>query len=204
MADPIKCFLLEPTKLYQCELRRYRSDWRDNEPKAPCALPMGYHDASVLITPQIELAEQPASSSNGLPHDDPRWPTACGCGYVFRPEDEWQVNWSTLYRRSDTSELVTLREAPAGAIWDAVWYPEKWRRSDGHFYICRTPGGEWSIDGKCSNCTRPNEPHECWVRHGVAPNLHVDKAGNTCAAGAGSIIAGGWHGFLHNGFLVQC
>jgi hypothetical protein len=29
--------------------------------------------------------------------------------------------------------------------------------------------------------------------------LHVDKNGNTCAAGAGSIITGKWHGFLHNG-----
>jgi hypothetical protein len=29
--------------------------------------------------------------------------------------------------------------------------------------------------------------------------VHVDKAGATCTAGAGSIIAGDWHGFLHNG-----
>jgi hypothetical protein len=45
--------------------------------------------------------------------------------------------------------------------------------------------------------------HRCWVRHGRPEDgtLHVDKAGNTCRAGAGSIDTGKWHGFLHNGEL---
>lgn len=49
--------------------------------------------------------------------------------------------------------------------------------------------------------------HRCWVRHGDAKNgvVHVDKAGVTCNAGAGSIISpDGWHGFLHNGHLTSC
>jgi hypothetical protein len=40
------------------------------------------------------------------------------------------------------------------------------------------------------------------VKHGTAPNLHVDKAGLTCQAGAGSILCGNYHGFLHNGELT--
>jgi hypothetical protein len=49
--------------------------------------------------------------------------------------------------------------------------------------------------------------HRCWVRHGDAKtgNVHVDKNGITCNAGAGSIISpDGWHGFLHNGYLTSC
>ena len=34
-------------------------------------------------------------------------------------------------------------------------------------------------------------------------NVHVDKSGDTCAAGAGSILIGGYHGFLHNGYLTD-
>jgi hypothetical protein len=34
--------------------------------------------------------------------------------------------------------------------------------------------------------------------------LTVDKNGDTCAAGAGSILTPAWHGFLRNGELVAC
>lgn len=47
-------------------------------------------------------------------------------------------------------------------------------------------------------------PHKCWVRHGEAPNIHVDKNGVTCGAGAGSIAVPSYHGFLHNGHLTDC
>jgi hypothetical protein len=206
MSAPIRCFLLTDTNFYCLSLRRYRSDWREDVPKNPCPLPQSYHDVSVILEPKLELAEQPASGDDttNFPHSDPRWPSKCACGYTFEEGDQWQVNYSSLYKRSDNGELVTLRDAPVGALWDAHWMPECMKRPDGRYMICRTPGGEWAIDSKCSNCTRPNEPHDCWVRHGEPPDLHVDKNGNTCSAGAGSIICGGWHGFLHNGNLVQC
>ena len=48
-----------------------------------------------------------------------------------------------------------------------------------------------------------DDVHRCWVRHGRPEDgtLHVDKNGQTCAAGAGSIQTHNWHGFLHNGVL---
>jgi hypothetical protein len=204
MCKPIRCFLLTPTNFYNLSLRRYRSDWREDTPKNPCPLPQGYHDVSTEINPKIEYAEHPTCGDDEkqFPHDDLRWPRQCACGYVFLESDEWQVNYDRLYQRSDTQELASLRQPPVGAIWDAAWMPDSYKRSDGHYYVCRTPGGEWSIDSQASNCTRPKEPHECWVRHGIAPDLTVDKNGNTCAAGAGSIVCGGWHGFLRGGYLV--
>lgn len=54
-------------------------------------------------------------------------------------------------------------------------------------------GHHWYIDNRASNCTKKDDDvHRCWVRHGRPEDgtLHVDKSGNTCAAGAGSIDTG--------------
>ncbi len=140
--------------------------------------------------------------------------------YLLEPTDEpMQKRFigdteieSPVYRRSDTGELVTLEEAPPGAMWDcSLWkgWVVKHPHPDGHYYAVKLPNGlTWHIDSKCSNCTRPTEPHQCWVRHGIAPELTVDKNGDTCSAGAGSIWAGQgepheWHGFLRNGWLCR-
>lgn len=47
--------------------------------------------------------------------------------------------------------------------------------------------------------------HKCWVRHGdpKTGSVHVDKDGVTCGAGAGSILSGSYHGFLHGGYLTD-
>jgi hypothetical protein len=61
----------------------------------------------------------------------------------------------------------------------------------------------WNIDSRAHNCTMPADfDHRCWVRHGEPPAITVDKNGLTCAAGAGSIQSGGYHGFLRDGRLV--
>jgi hypothetical protein len=120
-----------------------------------------------------------------------------------------------MYTRSDNGELTTIRDAPAGALWYADWMMHdsgdgvrrywEWDNGTEPPLMCKTPGGEWNIDGRASNCTMKEErTHRCWVRHGTPPNLHVDKNGHTCGAGAGSILSGNYHGFLHNGQLVQC
>lgn len=111
-----------------------------------------------------------------------------------------------IFRRSDTGDELMLSDAPAGAMWHAVWlYKDPyWRGPDDHILIVRTPGGDWNIDSRCSNCGLPDDSkHRCWVRHGEAPNITVDKSGLTCNAGAGSIQCGSYHGFLERGYLVQ-
>lgn len=213
MADPIRCFFLKETNLYQKALRRYRPSYKDGKPLEEHLCPLHtYHDASVIIEARLELAKQPCSGDDesDVPHSDPRWPKSCACGnYNFWEQDEWQINYHHLFERSDTGELVTLRDAPPGALWYADWMPSGYKGPDGHCLVCRLPNGhDWMIDSKASNCTRPNEPHKCWIRTGTPPDIHVGKDGDTCSAGAGSIIAGEgakqWHGFLHHGQLVQC
>lgn len=113
-----------------------------------------------------------------------------------------------IFRRVDTGEEMTLNDATPGAMFFADWYKERpeYLGPDGKCLIVVLPNGHhWMVDGRASNCTRKGDKvHKCWCRHGEAPNITVDKVGNTCAAGAGSIAVEGYHGFLRNGYLESC
>ena len=212
-------------------LRRFRS--ADDE-VGKCPRTGGYHNAEIPIEDLPETKNAQGFIEAVSPDKyagDPRWPKVCECGYVFSlvdDRDNWQVFRESIYRRTDTGEEMTLRNAPAGAIWNAWWLMDHRGGVNGQHLICRLPGGhDWDIDGRASNCDSPcancgkpyhacqckypngyrdARPHQCWVRHGTPPNLTVDKGapGESCHAGAGSIIVPGWHGFLRNGALVSC
>lgn len=203
MYSATQTFWLEPTGEQNVGLRRYVAShtgaWACEE---------GWHAALVITgTKPIVLDEEgrmPVQPK--VSHDDPNWPTHCeqGCGYVFTDDDHWQEWGDQLYRRTDTGELTTLRDAPPGACWDASWMPFH-RGPDGICLMVKCPNGrDWAVDSEASNCTRKGEPHQCWVRHGDPRErkVTVDKNGDTCAAGAGSILAGDYHGFLQAGILT--
>jgi len=126
--------------------------------------------------------------------------------FLIEPVEGKERTW----RRTDTGEEMILQHvshAPVGAIWRASWleYMPAFTGADGKSYYCKTPGGEWLIDGRASNCGLPQDSeHKCWCRHGEAPNFTVDKNGKTCQAGAGSIMIKNFHGFLRNGYLEGC
>lgn len=185
-----------------------------------------YHRSSVVIGDEPDVG---LPGGDAHPHDDARWPTHCPCGYAFVVDDNFYLDRNNLYRRSDTGELTTLCAAPPGAMWDAIWYRSHgaggpWTGPDGLSLVVRLPNGsDWCPDQQASNCTRdqygPKEidgrlwdkawlgrTHYCWVRHGDprAGTIHVDKNGDTCAAGAGSIVSGNYHGFLHDSHLTNC
>lgn len=208
MYPATKTFWLEPTGEIAWGLRRY-------SPNSCCAAgTRPYHDALVYI------GRQPAPYRDDghrgmlpmLDHDDFRWPTTCTCGEPFTDSDTWQMWQELLYRRTDTGDLHVLHTsapawaptAPGGACWDATWlssYPSP----DGvHLMVRLANGHDWQVDSQASNCARPGEPHFCWIRHGDprACQVTVDKAGDTCAAGAGSILAADYHGFLQDGVLT--
>lgn len=197
---------------------------------------MGYHDAIAYIgeTPMTKSEADEFGHMHRVypdepkvPHDDPRWPRHCGCGYAFQDSDEWQVWTEAIYRRGDTGADTTLRDAAPGAMWNAWWMGKHHSGPDGRSIVVKLPNGnDWMIDGIASNCDAPcldcgqpmsahlakdsaiacrilnPRPHKCWVRHGEPPNLTVDKNGVTCGAGAGSILSGNYHGFLQNGELT--
>lgn len=131
--------------------------------------------------------------------EDPRWPWQCRCGYKFTPDDIWQVFTNLIYKRKDTDELMTLQEAPPGAMWDADWMHDLNeyygsdhrgdRLGDGLVLVVKTPGGEWIIDGPSSD-----KPAKRWSRSGTPPHITVQ----------GSIGIGSpqrYHGMLIEGVL---
>lgn len=196
MSKIIKCFLLETTDRIKRELRRYVS----YETHCPVG-PFHYHNISNFL----DIVEE-TNKEQDWDHNDPRWPKECACGYQFQENDPWQLFTSHLYKRSDTGEEFTLRDAPPGAIWHARWLDDVYKGPDGKVYAVKLPNGRtWTIDSRASNCTLPqDDEHKCWVRHGSPPNFTIDKNGHTCNAGAGSIVAGDWHGFLIDGELREC
>lgn len=202
----IQCFFLHPTGRVSVKLRRY------GHQSNPCPLYPGkysYHNAMQFIEEEPEEHNEQGYVSNDLKatlsHDDPRWPVQCACGYVFQEGDEWQRFSEAIYRRTDTGEEMTIRDAPPGAMWYAWWLDEFYVPQGPHCLMVKTPGGEWCIDSQANNCTIPDdrrqEQHHCWVRTGEPPNVTAGKGGPTCSAGAGSIQCGSYHGFLRNGYL---
>jgi len=205
MYQPVNCFYLEPLETQKRSARRYAGN-ADGTPVCPGKF-KSFHNGEVFIdiVPIVRGEEGVIELSEQLGPEAP-WPVKCdSCEYVFEETDARQTRCDQLYKRSDTGEIVTREDAPPGAIYDAYWYPEDMKNPvDGKHLIAKCPSGVWwAIDGKASNCTMPDDRgpghHYCWVRHGVPPNLTVDKNGHTCAAGAGSIVAGDYHGFLLNG-----
>jgi hypothetical protein len=202
MGSRIQCFVLEPTDKVRLELRRY-----NGSEAAGCPDPVWkYHNANVLFTAPDGSDSWPlrmsgehdgctASYENEAPpHDDPRWPTKCDkCDYLFAEKDYWQVFQNRLYRRADTGELYTPRNAPPGAMYDAAsWYPPSFGRGpDGRaLIVCLPPGGGddyWFVDGPSSNGNG-------WTRTGEWPNVTANP----------SILTRNYHGFLRAGWLEEC
>ncbi len=186
----------------------------------------GYHQSMVLLgdadhvpQPILWLEDQKAYFGSIEDYDRGRWKQTCDeCGEPIPdgavghpptalPGGGFQVH--VKWRYDTASGLLE-----PGCLY---WTPWKHHRSDpaaqracwewdncedprGHLMAVLPNGHEWDIDSRASNCTMPNDKlHRCWVRHGEPPDVHVDKNGVTCAAGAGSIAVPGYHGFLHNG-----
>jgi ribosomal protein S18 len=138
-------------------------------------------------------------------------PTYCArCGnHDFSPEalKKFVSSKGRIWERVDTGERAdNINAFGPGAMWFADWYCAEDLNLSGPPLMVRTPGGDWMVDSRCTNCTLPDDKdHRCWPRVGEAPNITVDKTvGRTCDAGGGSVVHGDYHGFLRNGYLVRC
>ena len=120
----------------------------------------------------------------------------------------WVTKMPFGYRRLDTGQRFYGR-LPVGALYVAGARKSRDGREckgeDGLNVVCVTPGGRWYIDARAANCAKAADfSHRCWVRHGtVGESIHVDKEGDTCSAGNGSIQRGVFHGYLHRGELYD-
>ena len=212
-----KCFIVTRLPRARIWLRRFASNAAAREvPGAKCSI-NGYHDALVFLAdvPDLNICGREPTAEEKL---NPKWPSKCDCGYQFTDQDEWQIfNWNLCADAGGKIYVMRSRDRsfpdgyPPGAMHWETWLHEDgrkcafWDNCDGRHLIVTCPNGrEWDVDSRASNCTMPNDrTHRCWIRHGEVPNITVDKSGGaTCAAGAGSILAGSYHGFLRNGELT--
>jgi hypothetical protein len=211
MDAPIKCFLLEPSGNVEQTVMAMGGDC----PKSP----YGHRAERVLSVAELPLGEEVkiALHSCEWPADFPMLCQYCGVDMAHGVVFSLSYGAARHWRDSKTgSERGCISEFGPGAMWRADWYG----RSDGSGLYgwdwdnlrepplhVHTPGGDWNIDSRASNCTLPKDrTHRCWVRTGEPPNVNVSKGGpgaHTCGAGAGSIRAGDYHGFLRNGYLVK-
>jgi hypothetical protein len=210
MYPAIQTFFIEPTQFIHRSARCFDHE-SHKHPQCPAfsITKHTYHNAEVFVD-RIEMSEdRTLPRDSDLPEDHPAWPTHCACGHAFVKEDR-QTFIDTVYRRIDTGEEMTLRDAKPGAIWNAFWWPNPGTR-DGLYLVARCPNGsDWMIDSRASNCTMPDDDtHKCWIRRGPPSCLTVEKAitigssaSTTCGAGAGSIQVGDYHGFLTGGIFT--
>lgn len=184
MRAPVTCFLAERTDLAQESLRRFVFSGR-----AKCSGPFGHHNAGAIIAEAAPFAsEWEGSGADDHPHDDPRWPITCACGYVFTDADEWQHRIERLYR-APNGRLFTTDAAPAGAMWFAPWAEDFGKGPDGKALVVKLPDGtDWQVDSPANNSGTP------WQRSGEAPNVTARP----------SIRSPRYHGFLTGGVLKPC
>jgi hypothetical protein len=205
----IKCFMLEPTNKGRIELIRSNNAWLEGggiDPAKACPLNGYSHLARAWAgeTPveqhEVGYFEPVDRDALLVPHNDPRWPQQCGCGYRFTPDDNYSSSASTIYCNPETGEEYLLRDAPVGAMWYADWMchgippersgPGTFRGPDGHCLNMQLPGDwDWCIDGPATN-------GDGWTRTGTPPNV-------TASPSVWANAPKGWHGWLRNGELVE-
>lgn len=175
----IKCFLITETNRCHQWLRRYHQDDPWHEARVQI------EDGTVTVSP-----DETYSCDYVLDKTDPRFPTHCtahpGCDYTFADTDRWMLHYERIYV-DDTGNKYTLRDLPPGAMYYADWYPW-WRGPDGHCLAVQTPGGVWTID-------QPSSDGNPWQRTGTPPNITAHPSVH---------IIGKYHGWLRDGYLIEC
>lgn len=170
---------------YERQLRRYRAGSENNCPVH------GYHNATVQIG---EVTERAGAAGDNYPHDDPRWPAACDCGYQFTPDDHWQRNDRRVVRLPDGSGFTWRGSfgsvAPPGTMVRADWYDEFSRHPQGieSWLISLPDGGEWITTQSAAGGAH-------WTVTGTPPDI-------TASPSIWHNSPKGWHGFVRAGELV--
>lgn len=189
--------MVEETDRLRLSLRRY------TEPGCHGPGTWGYHnaisplgDAKVIWEPTLDggraLALRPERLT--IPEDDPRWPQKCQwcehrfAGFPFYP----QVGQEIYYRGPGGDERL-LRDWDPGASWFVDWMGPVWVGPDGRTLMVKLPDRvDWAVDGPAGNAPDTSKPG--WTRTGVPPKVTARP----------SILTSKYHGFLTDGFLVEC
>lgn len=192
------CFWTEETGECDISLRRYRSGVA-GEPECPG--PRTYHDARVIVAREPHRRDAEGILEAFAVEDyagRPGWPAACGCGYVFVADDEWQVNQEPLYRAVATGQEWRQHSLPVGAMYHAPWYGVWGVGADGIALMVVLPPDRpdmranfWHVDGPSR---RDGVAGPGWTRTG-------DPRDPSTLTVNPSILTAEYHGFLVAGEL---
>lgn len=184
MSIPLRIAEVVPGR-YQRSLRRYRAGTARDCPAH------GYHDAAAGIG---EVTDRQDAAGDNWPHDDPRWPAACDCGYQFTPQDHWQRSDCPIVALPDGSEFSWRgafgQVAPPGTMIRASWHDECSRhpaRIDS-WLVALPDGGEWITSQQATG-------GDWWTVTGTPPLITVSPS-------IWNRKPGGWHGWIRDGELV--
>jgi hypothetical protein len=184
--------------------------WKGECPNNP--INPTYHNAEAVVHLSNDIGD--FISGGELPdYDNANWPTQCDyCGCEVPDDADRQLHRQRIFNTPSGSP-------EPGDIYYASFHHGEYKKNYCRWDNCDDPRGHvivvlpnkhtWDLDGRARNCTmKEDRTHRCWVRHGDIEHLTVDKNGFTCAAGAGSILAGQqpneYHGFLVGGELREC
>jgi hypothetical protein len=190
---PWKMFLIKPAPFMRRSLRRFFQTSRPDAPKLP---ENHYHDETGVIDEQLPCPEDTAgrATEKGEYANDPRWPKACRCGYVFHEDDHWQVNEERLWHGCPDGKLHLLRDHPPGATWICDWFPKEgpngqWTGPDGNVWAVMMPAGvEWIIYSHAS------QSNQKWQVTGTPPGITVSPS---------ILQVGLYHGFIKDGVITE-
>lgn len=200
----------------QCPGGHVKTEYADSCPNSYGKGRPGIHNALVPLGDKLGTEDFKAFGEVA-DYPEERWPTVCSdCGApVPKAEAEPKAVGEAgvmLRRQVFVSRLYDSPsgQPEAGDVYQLRWHDPGecpyWDNCDGtHTYGILPNGHTWDMDSRASNCDKKaDRTHRCWVKQGSAEagSLDVGKGGNTCGAGAGSILVDGWHGFLR-GFTWQ-
>lgn len=178
--------IAEPSGRWQRNLRRYKPG---TDGVSNCTAGI-YHNANVIVG-EIPATEAAGAAGDNWPHDDPRWPAACTCGYEFTPEDHWQRIDREVYRLPDGREFVLSPtfgcEIPPGTMIRAGWYDEYAGRPGESWLVILPDGGQWITTQQATGGGH-------WTVTGTPPLI-------TASPSIWHNAPGGWHGWVRAGFL---
>jgi hypothetical protein len=120
------------------------------------------------------------------------------CGSLF--EMKRSENPCTVARRRPVFATESGDPEPRDLYW-SPWISQRDPDGRPHLVGICPDGAVWDIDGFSSDCPITGDvSHRCWIRHGHAPLITVNKTGAyTCSHGDGSVDTGEWHGKLIDG-----
>ena len=183
----------------------FRTYWGDDCSNCNGNGTKGYHNAHLPLAKTDDLTDR-SIGGNIEDYSIDRWPTHCDNCDAVALELPYNEQLHRQIFRKDIYNTDSGVPEPGDLFYKTnLRGDEGWcyihDNCDGkHLHVITPNGIEWNIDSRASNCTKPNDKiHRCWVREGTVPNITVGKGGDTCAAGAGSIITGDYHGFLREG-----